>query len=50
VGGKTQVLGSVVYQNFVDNLPFAAAFSIVPVVVMIVYLLAVRRTGAFENL
>ena len=50
VGGKTQVLGSVVYQNFVDNLPFAAALSIVPVVVMIGYLLIVRRTGAFENL
>ena len=50
VGGKTQVLGSVVYQNFVDNLPLAAAVSIVPVVVMIGYLLIVRRTGAFENL
>ena len=50
VGGTTQMLGSVVYRSFVDNLPFAAAFSSVPVVIMTVYLVLARRTGAFENL
>ena len=33
-----------------NNLPFAAAVATVPVVVMLVYLAAVRRTGALENL
>ena len=32
VGGKTQVIGSVVYDNFSADLPFAAAFAVVPVV------------------
>ena len=50
VGGTTQMLGSVVHRNFVDNLPLAAAFSAVPVVVMIAYLALAKRTGAFENL
>jgi len=50
VGGTTQMLGSVVYRNFVDNLPLAAAFSAVPVVVILVYLSLAKRTGAFENL
>ena len=30
--------------------PLAAAFALVPVAVMVAYLLAARRTGAFENL
>jgi putative spermidine/putrescine transport system permease protein len=51
VGGKSQMIGNVVYDNFgVSNIPFAAAFALVPVAVMIAYLLAARRTGAFENL
>jgi ABC-type spermidine/putrescine transport system permease subunit I len=51
VGGKTQMIGNVVYANFgAPNLPFAAAFAVVPVVIMVLYLLAVRRTGAFEDL
>ena len=50
VGGTTQMLGSVVYANFVDDLPFAAAYSLVPVLIMFVYLNLARRTGAFENL
>ena len=33
-----------------NNLPFAAAVATIPVVVMLVYLAAVRRTGALENL
>ena len=52
VGGKTQMLGNVIYDNFgaANNLPFAAALATVPIVIMVVYLLAVRRTGALENL
>ena len=50
VGGRTQMLGNVVYQNFSVNLPFAAAVATLPVVVMVGYLLAVRRTGALDNL
>lgn len=50
VGGTAQMLGNVVYQNFSVNLPFAAAMATLPVVVMVGYLLAVRRTGALENL
>ncbi len=51
LGGKTQMIGNVVYANFgSNNIPFAAAFAVVPVAIMVGYLLAVRRTGAFENL
>ena len=52
VGGANQMLGNVVYDNVgaANNLPFAAAVATVPVVVMLVYLAAVRRTGALDNL
>lgn len=52
VGGANQMLGNVVYDNVgaANNLPFAAAVATIPVVVMLVYLAAVRRTGALENL
>ncbi len=50
VGGGTQFIGSVVYDNFANNLPLAAAFTTVPILVMIVYLLIARRLGAFEHL
>ncbi len=50
VGGTSQMLGNVVYQNFSVDLPFAAAVATLPVVVMVLYLLAARRTGALDNL
>ena len=51
VGGTTQVLGSVIYRAFgAPDLPLAAALSVAPVVIILLYLLAVRRTGALENL
>jgi len=52
VGGTSQLLGNVVYNNVgaANNLPFAAAVATIPVVVMLVYLAVVRRTGALENL
>jgi putative spermidine/putrescine transport system permease protein len=47
-----QFIGNVVYANVgvANNLPLAAAFATVPVVVMIVYLALAKRAGAFENL
>ena len=50
VGGKNQMLGNVVYQNFSLNLPFAAAVGTIPIAIMALYLAAVKRTGALENL
>jgi putative spermidine/putrescine transport system permease protein len=52
VSGGEQFIGNVVYMNVgvANNLPLAAAFATVPVVVMIVYLLLARRLGAFEAL
>ena len=52
VGGTTQLLGNVVYDNSgaANNLPFAAAVATIPIVVMLAYLAAARRTGALENL
>ena len=49
---STQFIGNVVYTNVgvANNLPLAAAFATVPVVIMILYLLGARRLGAFEAL
>ena len=43
---------NVVFQNVgvANNVPFAAAFAVVPLVVMGIYLLGARRLGAFEAL
>jgi putative spermidine/putrescine transport system permease protein len=50
LGGTFQMLGNVVYQNFALNLPFAAAVALIPVIVMMIYLSSVRKTGALDNL
>lgn len=50
VGGTTQMLGNVIASNVTLNLPLAAAVSCVPVLIIVGYLLAVRRTGALDNL
>jgi putative spermidine/putrescine transport system permease protein len=50
VGGKLLMLGNIVQQTYVTNLPFAAAVSTIPVVIVLMYLFAVRRSGALENL
>jgi putative spermidine/putrescine transport system permease protein len=50
VGGKTQMIGSIVSSNFASNLPLAAAYAIVPVAIMVFFLVGIRRTGALENL
>jgi putative spermidine/putrescine transport system permease protein len=53
VGGpSSSFIGNVVY-DFIGinaNIPFAAAFAVVPVLVMGVYLTIARRLGAFEAL
>jgi putative spermidine/putrescine transport system permease protein len=50
VGSGDQFIGTLVVDNFTVNLPFAAAFAMVPILIMIVYLLLARRLGAFEHL
>jgi putative spermidine/putrescine transport system permease protein len=50
VGGKVQVLGTAVLQNITLDLPFAAALGSASVLIMVGYLLAVRRAGALDNL
>ena len=49
---STQFIGNVIFANVGSSgdLPFAAAFATVPVLVMVVYLLVARRLGAFEAL
>jgi putative spermidine/putrescine transport system permease protein len=51
--GNTQFIGNVVYRNVLglsNNIPFAAAYGLIPLIVMGVYLVLARRTGAFEAL
>jgi putative spermidine/putrescine transport system permease protein len=51
--GNTQFIGNVVYRNVLGltyDLPFAAAYATVPLVVMAIYLVLARRAGAFEAL
>jgi putative spermidine/putrescine transport system permease protein len=51
-GSNSQFIGNVVYDsvNHSSNLPFAAAYAVVPLAVMGVYLAIARRLGAFEAL
>jgi putative spermidine/putrescine transport system permease protein len=52
VGPSSLILGQVVYvqQGTAGNIPLAAAFSVVPVVVMGLLLTIAKRTGAFDAL
>jgi putative spermidine/putrescine transport system permease protein len=50
VGGKTQLIGNLIYSNITLDLPLAAALGTVPVAVIVLYLFAVRRTGALSSL
>jgi putative spermidine/putrescine transport system permease protein len=44
-------IGNVIYDNStLGNVPVAAAYSLVPIVIMVVYLVVARRLGAFESL
>jgi putative spermidine/putrescine transport system permease protein len=52
IGDSTRYIGQVVYmqQGVAGNLPFAAAFSLVPIVVVAIYLWLAKRMGAFDAL
>jgi putative spermidine/putrescine transport system permease protein len=46
----TQFIGNVIFVNVAQDLPLAAAFSLVPLGIMLLYLFVVRRFGAFDAL
>ncbi|MEH6781779.1 MAG: ABC transporter permease [Rhodoglobus sp.] len=50
VGGSTQMIGSIIASNINLNPPIAAAFSLVPIAFVVIYLLSVQRTGALERM
>lgn len=52
VGSSTLFLGQAVYtqQGVAGNIPLAAAFSVVPIAIMGVYLTVAKRMGAFDAL
>ncbi|MGH3065701.1 MAG: ABC transporter permease, partial [Gaiellaceae bacterium] len=45
-----QFIGTVIYTIRGEALPTAATYSLVPLIIIVGYLLAARRLGAFENL
>lgn len=51
-GNSSYFIGQAVYlqQGTAGNIPLAAAFTVVPIVIMGVYLLVARRMGAFDAL
>lgn len=52
IGNSTLFIGQVVYmqQGVAGNIPFAAAFSLVPIAVIMAYLWFAKRKGAFDAL
>jgi putative spermidine/putrescine transport system permease protein len=52
IGNSSFFLGQAVYtlQGTAGNIPLAAAFTVVPIVVMLVYLTIAKRMGAFDAL
>jgi len=52
VGGGSQMLGTLVYQDIgaANNLPLASAIALIPIIIIFGYLFLVRRTGALDNL
>jgi len=48
---NTKFIGNVIYDNSsLGNIPLAAAYSLLPIVIIVAYLLIARRLGAFESL
>jgi putative spermidine/putrescine transport system permease protein len=45
-----QFIGTVIYNTYGEALPTAAAYSVVPIVVVVVYLAVARKLRAFESL
>jgi putative spermidine/putrescine transport system permease protein len=52
LGNSSPFIGQAAYtlQGTAGNIPLAAAFTVVPIVIMSVYLLAAKRLGAFDAL
>jgi putative spermidine/putrescine transport system permease protein len=52
IGNSTLFIGQVVYrqQGIAGNLPFAAAFSIAPIIIIAIYLWLAKKKGAFDAL
>jgi putative spermidine/putrescine transport system permease protein len=52
IGDSTLYIGQIVYrqQGVAGNIPFAAAFSLVPIMVIGIYLWLAKRQGAFDAL
>jgi putative spermidine/putrescine transport system permease protein len=50
--GNTQFIGNVIFDNVgvAGNIPLAAAYAMVPLAIMAVYLVLAKRAGAFEAL
>ena len=46
---NSQFIGTVIFSSITNDLPFAAALALVPIVVMIGYLAVARKLGAFEH-
>jgi putative spermidine/putrescine transport system permease protein len=46
---NSQFIGTVISSSITNDLPFAAALALVPIVVMIAYLSVARKLGAFEH-
>ncbi|MGA1453219.1 MAG: ABC transporter permease, partial [Pontimonas sp.] len=49
-GGATQMIGSIIASNINLNPPVAAAFSMVPIAFVVMYLMVARRTGSLERM
>jgi putative spermidine/putrescine transport system permease protein len=52
IGNSTYYIGNAVYvqQGTAGNIPMAAAFAVVPIVIMFIYLAIAKRMGAFDAL
>ena len=52
IGNSSSFIGMAVYQlqGTAGNTPLAAAFAVVPIVIMLIYLTLARRAGAFDAL
>jgi len=50
VGGSTQMIGSIIASNINLNPPVAAAFSMIPIAFIVMYLMVARRTGSLERM
>ena len=52
IGNSANFIGMAVYQfqGTAGNIPLAAAFAVVPILIMLVYLTLAKRAGAFDAL